>query len=46
MPEPPAATPIPAFRATSKRTRIETQLAVIADKKIYVFQGNIQENKD
>jgi len=35
-----------AFRATSKRTRIETQLRVCHRVPAGGFQSNIQENKD
>mgnify|MGYP006962354814 FL=1 len=35
-----------AFRATSKRTRIETSTPLVAPYGIVSFQSNIQENKD
>jgi len=37
---------LPAFRATSKRTRIETGKQALAEETEHLFQSNIQENKD
>ena len=34
------------FRATSKRTRIETKLQLLGKHIDVAFQSNIQENKD
>jgi len=35
-----------AFRATSKRTRIETIIEKLRHGDATIFQSNIQENKD